>query len=93
MSCTGHSAFWCPVCGDCTCDRAHDGECCFDGKDCPLHGVTSKHAETVSLDECRAKISHLAAEQGVELTAHDHEQVSRFAQFLFEKSRKEKVPS
>ena len=63
MSCTGHSAFWCPICGDCTCERAHDGECCFDGKDCPLHGVTPKHAETVSLDECRLKIGLLAAEQ------------------------------
>ncbi len=90
LGCTGLSAFWCPRCGDCTCERARDGECCFDGKDCPLHREDSRHAETVSLDECRAKVSALARDQGVELTTNDHEAVSRFAQYLFERSRKEK---
>lgn len=90
LGCTGLIAFWCPRCGDCTCERAHDGGCCFDGKSCPLHAPGSKHAETISLEECQSKVDAMAAELGVELTAHDRDVVSRFAQFLFEKSRKEK---
>jgi hypothetical protein len=91
--CTGLSAFWCPNCGDCTCQRAHDGDCCFDNEACPLHGKRSHHAETVELEGVRERISEMAAEQGVELTANDHEAVSRFAQYLCERHRSGKRPS
>lgn len=86
--CTGISAFWCPRCGDCICERGSDGDCHHDNDLCPLHGSDSKHAETIELMECREKVSTLAHDCGVELTAHDHETVARFAQFLFERSRK-----
>jgi hypothetical protein len=43
--CTGRTAFWCPVHGDCTCTRDVEGECMFDAADCPLHNDTSQHAE------------------------------------------------
>ena len=39
--CTGLSASWCPVCGDCTCDV--DGE--RNAKDCKLHSPSSKHGD------------------------------------------------
>ena len=40
IQCTGITAVWCPVCGDCTCkDR-----CNLNDNDCPLHGVSSEHA-------------------------------------------------
>ena len=39
--CTGVSAAWCPVCGDCKCpDREQD----LDDPRCPLHGSASDHA-------------------------------------------------
>lgn len=42
VQCTGVSAVWCPVCGDCTCrDRSE----AMDDYDCPLHGDLSNHAE------------------------------------------------
>lgn len=42
VQCTGVSAVWCPVCGDCTCpDREHS----MDDLNCPLHGERSRHAE------------------------------------------------
>lgn len=50
VECTGISASWCPVCGDCTCPRDEDGGCMQDGFDvvedseCPLHGMQSTHA-------------------------------------------------
>ena len=44
-ACTGRTAFWCPVHGDCTCSRDTEGECMFDAADCPLHNDTSQHAE------------------------------------------------
>ena len=44
-ACTGVSAGWCPICGDCICDR----ECGpFDDPDCPLHAGDSPHAEGVT---------------------------------------------
>lgn len=55
--CTGVSARWCPLCGDCTCpfDERHGwGAGVFPSVDderepyddeCPLHGVASQHAE------------------------------------------------
>lgn len=42
QSCTGISASWCPVCGDCACT---DREQALDDLDCPLHSPMSIHAE------------------------------------------------
>jgi hypothetical protein len=55
--CTGVSASWCPIHGDCTCPRhtvkdwddadLHPELIASQGEDenCPLHGVLSNHAE------------------------------------------------
>lgn len=47
-TCTGLTAFWCPVCGDCTCERSESGDCEFQGDAavprCPLHSSASRHA-------------------------------------------------
>ena len=37
--CTGVSSAWCPVHGDCTCDR----EIGLDSEECPLHSRFSTH--------------------------------------------------
>jgi hypothetical protein len=42
VQCTGVSAVWCPVCGNCTCA---DREQSLDDPCCPLHGEHSRHAE------------------------------------------------
>lgn len=86
--CTGPSAFWCPRCGDCKCKRALDGECCFDERACPLHGERTQHAQTVELADAERLVKGMALAQGIELTEHDEEAVSRFAQLLFERARK-----
>lgn len=39
--CTGVSARWCPVHGDCTCKDAMD----LNDGDCPLHSESSDHGE------------------------------------------------
>ena len=39
--CTGLTARWCPVHGDCTCPQDSD----LDSPDCPLHAPLSSHAE------------------------------------------------
>lgn len=39
--CTGLSAFWCPLHGDCACPTPEDA---LDDPDCPLHAVDSPHA-------------------------------------------------
>ncbi len=36
------AAAWCPLCGDCTCERDE----ALDKPDCPLHGRESAHADT-----------------------------------------------
>jgi hypothetical protein len=41
FQCTGLKASWCPVCGDCRCDK-EAGE--KDNIDCPLHSWLSVHA-------------------------------------------------
>ena len=43
--CTGVSASWCPIHGDCNCDR-EAGE--MNSEECPLHSRTSTHAEGAS---------------------------------------------
>lgn len=40
--CTGLTAAWCPVHGNCTCDRESDS---WNEFDCPLHNQGSTHAE------------------------------------------------
>jgi hypothetical protein len=41
--CTPAEASWCPVHGDCCCDREHDH---LDHPNCPLHKPSSEHAPT-----------------------------------------------
>jgi len=44
--CTGLTARWCPIHGDCTCPERPDGD--WDGSDdCPLHGLDSDHGEKI----------------------------------------------
>jgi hypothetical protein len=85
MNCTPLTASWCPVCGDCTCDKTPEGHCCFDGKSCPLHTIPSKHAETVELESFRERTRKLPL--GDTLTPHDAEQVARFHQFVSTRMR------
>lgn len=40
--CTGTSAQWCPVCGDCKCPDRELGD--LNGPGCPLHSNSSDHA-------------------------------------------------
>lgn len=40
-SCTGISAVWCPIHGDCTCSDPNDKN----DDDCPLHSGASRHGE------------------------------------------------
>ena len=91
--CTELAAIWCPVCGDCACERSPGGEPYLDAEACPLHSVHSAHAETVELEECQEKMTALAEQQHVSLTAHDHQAVSRFAQYLSGRSRQRKLKS
>ncbi len=44
--CTELSDAWCPVHGDCACDRAEG----LDDRACPLHAVDSTHAETAETE-------------------------------------------
>lgn len=39
--CTGISAVWCPIHGECTCEERGD----LNDDDCPLHSFTSTHGE------------------------------------------------
>ena len=43
--CTGISAGWCPVCGDCTCPRDDTDTREEQSDNCPLHGTVSSHGE------------------------------------------------
>lgn len=43
--CTGVSAAWCSICGDCVCDR-ESGE--MNSEECPLHSRVSMHAQVDS---------------------------------------------
>lgn len=45
IACTGVSAFWCPIHGDCTCPRTEYGERERWDEDCPLHGEASNHPD------------------------------------------------
>ncbi len=55
IECTGISASWCPIHGDCACPRNSSGETISDdGEDfaknserCPLHAPWSDHGERV----------------------------------------------
>lgn len=89
-SCTGLTAIWCPACGDCTCERLRNGEPCLNFEHCPLHSVHSTHADTVTLGDCQRRVSALAEDHGVKLTPHDHETIARFAQYLFDRSGRDR---
>ena len=86
-SCTGLTAVWCPVCGDCTCDRLQGAEPCLDSEYCPLHSAHSPHADTITMEDCRKQVTAMAEDQGVNLTPHDNETVARFIQYLATKQR------
>ena len=43
--CTGISAGWCPVHGDCVCPYDEDNGHDFTNEACPLHGTTSAHGD------------------------------------------------
>ena len=47
MQCTGVSAGWCPIHGDCTCPEipGSGGEIDMNSEDCPLHASSSTHGE------------------------------------------------
>lgn len=90
MHCTPVSAYWCPVHGDCTCERLPDGDCAFDGRDCPLHSGASSHAETIESAQVEEMLRELARDCGVELSENDRGELRRFGQYLFERSRKAK---
>jgi len=88
--CTGLSAFWCPNCGTCTCTRGRDGDCFFDAEQCPLPSAQSQHAQTIELAQCEQAINALIAEFDVEVSEHDQAQLVRFAQLLYDRSRRKK---
>lgn len=44
MKCTGMTASWCPIHGDCSCPGPIGSS-----ESCPLHGPESEHAETIEL--------------------------------------------
>ena len=50
--CAGIAAQWCPNCGTCNCPLDHNGERTRDRATCPLHGVESRHAETLCAGGC-----------------------------------------
>lgn len=46
MDCSGISASWCPVHGDCSCPRDVDGDVlALNDPGCPLHSETSTHGD------------------------------------------------
>lgn len=52
QECTGLSASWCPIHGDCTCPEPGDGEAkALDDFNCSLHSLGSDHRETPSPTE------------------------------------------
>jgi hypothetical protein len=54
--CTGVSASWCPVCGDCGCERDLDGEWGDPNPECPLHGDGSTHGDGITNAEQEVSI-------------------------------------
>ena len=49
LGCTGITAAWCPIHGDCRCpDRGWAGD--LNDPDCPLHAPSSLHGEGVPID-------------------------------------------
>lgn len=46
--CTGVSATWCPVHGDCACPDIEEARC---DENCPLHNSRSTHADEIELEE------------------------------------------
>jgi hypothetical protein len=58
IGCTGLSANWCPIHGDCICPVDESGQhITMDGEgfgqdnpDCPLHGFSSNHGEDIVVE-------------------------------------------
>lgn len=44
-TCTGLTAVWCPICGDCQCPETATGERSLTDEACALHSTRSPHAE------------------------------------------------
>ena len=53
--CTGVTATWCPVCGDCSCPIGDDSVPTFNDPDCPLHGQESLHGNAMLEDDARVQ--------------------------------------
>lgn len=53
-ACTGVTAQWCPVHGECTCPEHLPGERNLDDERCPLHAPTSDHGEVERADPAPA---------------------------------------
>ena len=87
LRCTGLTAIWCPICGDCTCAKLSSGEPCLDSDHCPLHSVHATHAVTVALQDLRERVAAVAKDSGICLTEHDRDAVAKFGQWLQEKAR------
>jgi hypothetical protein len=49
LGCTGISARWCPIHGDCVCPEipGSGGEIDMNSDACPLHSFSSRHGEDV----------------------------------------------
>lgn len=60
--CTGLSAMWCPIHGDCRCAKTPTGEPNFEDPACPLHSTSSMHA--ADLDDEASEI-HGDVEDGM----------------------------
>lgn len=94
MSCTGFTSVWCPSCGECACSRLADGSPTLAAPDCPLHGSSSAHADNQERARLAGVLDQVIAAQGIVLSDEDRAEVTRFAQWLSESSRKRgKAPS
>lgn len=73
--CTGNSAGWCPVCGDCTCGPRYegdpDGERTLNDDRCPLHAPSSPHAmgDAEGLREAAVDVARFAVALAVAVLA------------------------
>lgn len=64
MLCTGVSAKWCPVHGDCTCPNNNGDYDSLNDDDCPLHSASSQHAEEQGIQTAFGFVTYADFEQG-----------------------------